>query len=243
MKSPRFKHWFSLISKVVAGQGSVQVLNFICGFLLLRWLSVEAYAQYSVTLGFQSTLAQIVDLGFSGSITALVGDRVSDKELVGSYVRSAKYFRNKLFAFIIPVAAIAFPLVTARQHWDWTTQLLLFVSIVISLFFQGWVAYYTSPLLINQRLKQYYKPQIIGAVGRIVLCSILYLAAALSSWTTAWVNSAMVAVNGFFYSQDAKHLVVEPRNSVPKFNREMLRYLAPIIPGIFLQPFRDRFQS
>jgi O-antigen/teichoic acid export membrane protein len=233
VKLSRLKKWFILISSFIAGQGSVQALNLISGFLLLRWLSVEAYAQYSVTFGFQSTLAQMIDLGFSGSITALVGVRGSNKELMGSYIRSAKHFRNKLFAFIIPIAAIAFPLVTARHRWDWTTQLLLFASIVISLLFQGWVAYYSSPLLIHQRIKQYYQPQIIGAAARIVLCFILYLTTALSSWTTAWVNSAIAVMSGFLYRQNATPLVTEPKNSVSKFNSEMLSYLAPIIPGIF----------
>ena len=149
-----YKRWTALISIFLAGQGSVQILNLISGFLLLRWLSIEAYAQYSVTFGFQSTLSMLIDLGFSSSIVALVGDRGSDKEVVGTYIRSAKHFRNRLFAVIIPLAAIAFPLIASKQHWDWTTQLLLFVSLVSSLFFQGWMSYYSAPLLINQRIMQ-----------------------------------------------------------------------------------------
>ena len=56
---------------------------------------------------------------------------------------------------------------------------------------------------------------------------------ALSSWTTAWVNSAIAVMSGFLYRQNATPLVTEPKNSVSKFNNEMLSYLAPIIPGIF----------
>jgi O-antigen/teichoic acid export membrane protein len=125
-----FKRWTALIFRFLAGQGSVQVLNLVSGFLLLRWLSVEAYAQYSVAFGFQNTLGILVDLGISGSIVALVGDRGSDKEIVGTYIQSAKHFRNRFFAVIIPLAAIAFPLVTSKHNWDLTTQLLLFISVV-----------------------------------------------------------------------------------------------------------------
>lgn len=232
MKFDRSKKWIILISSFLAGQGSVQVLNLITGFLLLRWLSVEAYAQYSVAFGFQSTLGLLVDLGFSGSIIALVGDRGADKEVVGKYVRSAKYFRNRLYSFIIPFAAIAFPLVTAKQGWDWNIQVLLFASIVIALFFQGWVAYYSSPLLIQQRLKQYYQPQIVGAVGRIVFCFILHIVAALTSWVAAWINSAVSVVIGFLYKQKAVFLIDEPVDRDSKSNQEMVRYLAPVIPGI-----------
>lgn len=240
MSFTRFKRWTALISVFLAGQGSVQLINLVSGFLLLRWLSVEAYAQYSVAFGFQNTLGLLVDLGFSGSIIALVGDRAFDKEVVGTYIRSAKHFRNRLFTILIALAAIAFPLVTSKQNWDWTTQLLLFVSIVSSLFFQGWVSYYSPPLLINQRLKQFYQPQIVCAFGRIVLCFTLYLTSALTSWTTAWVSSAVVAINGFLYRRSATALIIEPINSNPKINREMLKYISPLIPVITFSAFQGQ---
>jgi O-antigen/teichoic acid export membrane protein len=240
VKFTSYKRWIALISVFLAGQGSVQILNLISGLLLLRWLSVEAYAQYSVAFGFQSTLGMLVELGFSGSILALVGDRGSDKKVVGTYIRSVKHFRNRLLAVMIPLAAVAFPLVTSKQNWDSTTQLLLFVSIVSSLFFQGWVSYYSPPLLINQQIRQLYQPQVISAIGRIILCFILYLTSTLTSWTTAWVSSAVIAVNGLLYRTATKHSIIEPRNSDPQVNREMLRYLAPFIPVITFTAFQGQ---
>ncbi len=227
----RFKHSLRLIVMFIAGQGSVQILNIISGFLLLRWLSIEAYAQQSIAFGFQSTLGILIDLGFSGSIIALVGDRVSDKEVVGNYIRSAKHFRYRLFAILIPVAVIAFPLVMFKHHWDLITQLLLFISIISSLFFQGWVSYYSAPLLMNQRIKEFYQPQILSGFSRILLCFSLYLMSGLSAWTTAWVNSTVIAINGLLYFRASKPLVAEPKYSDSKIQQEMLSYLTPLIPG------------
>lgn len=234
------KRWTPIISSFLAGQGFLQLLNAITGFLLLRWLSVEAYAQYSVAFGFQNTLIVLVDLGFSGSIIALVGNRVSDKEVVGTYIRSAKRFRNRLFAIAIPVAAVAFPLVTSQQNWAWTTKLLLFASIIGTLFFQGWVSYYSTPLLMNQRVRQYYQPQIITASVRVVLCFVLYFVSALSSWVAAWVYSFVLAVTGLLYRRSAKNLVTEPINSSHKTNHEMLHYLLPLIPAIAFTAFQSQ---
>lgn len=240
MQSSRFRRLTALLFSFLAGQGSVQVLNLISGFFLLRWLSVEAYAQYSVAFGFQSTLAMLIDLGFSGSIIALVGDRAGDKAVVGNYIRSAKHFRNRLFAILIPGAAIAFPLVTYKQHWDWITQLLLFASIVSSIFFQGWVSYYSAPLLINRQINQFYQPQIFSAVGRIVSCFFLYFISALTSWTTAWVSSAVLAVNGILYRRSTTNLIAEPRLSDPKLNKEMVSYLSPLIPVLIFTAFQGQ---
>ena len=236
----RYNRWAALICVFLAGQGSVQILNLISGFLLLRWLSVEAYAQYSVAFGFQSTLGLLVELGFSGSILALVGDRGFDKKVVGTYIRSVKYFRNRLLVVMFPIAAIAFGLLTSKQGWDWTTQLLLFVSIVSSVFFQGWVSYYSPPLLIHKQIKQLYKPQIISAIGRIILCFLLYLTSTLTSWTTAWVSSAVIAVNGLLYQTSTKHLIDQPLDNDPKINREILRYLGPLIPVIAFSAFQGQ---
>lgn len=235
-----FRRWTALVFSFLVGQGSVQILNFITGFLLLRWLSVEAYAQYSVAFGFQSTLVMLVDLGFSGSIIALVGDRGSIKEVVGNYVRSAKYFRDRLFAVMIPLAAIAFPLVISKHNWDPITQLLLFVSVVSSLFFQGWGSCYSPPLLISQQIRKYYQPTILGALTRLVLCFILYLTSALSAWTSAWINSAMIALTGFLYHRSTTSLITEPRNINHKTNREMLRYLSPLFPALVFTAFQGQ---
>ncbi|WP_257237060.1 hypothetical protein, partial [Nostoc sp. 'Peltigera malacea cyanobiont' DB3992] len=50
-----------------------------------------------MAFGFQSTFGILIDLGFSGTIIALVGDRIYDKKVVGSYIYAGKHFRNLLF--------------------------------------------------------------------------------------------------------------------------------------------------
>jgi O-antigen/teichoic acid export membrane protein len=236
----RLKRWRSLIFSFLIGQGSVQALNLLIGFFLLRWMSVEAYAQYSVAFSFQSTLGMLVDLGFSGSIIALVGERGADAEIVGRYIRSAKRFRTRLFITIIPLGAIAFPLFVANHNWPFVTQTLLFISIAVALYFQGWIAFYSTPLLITQRVNQFYRPQIITAAGRTVSCFILHLASALSSWAAAWVNSAVIAVNSLLYRKETRGLIAEPTDTDQQANREMLRYLSPLIPGIIFTAFQGQ---
>jgi O-antigen/teichoic acid export membrane protein len=236
----RLRRWRGVLFSFLIGQGSVQALNLITGFFLLRWMSVEAYAQYSVAFSFQSTLGLLVDLGFSGSIIALVGERGADSEVIGRYIRSAKHFRTRLFIIMIPLGAVAFPLFTAKHNWPLATQALLFISIGIALYFQGWISFYSTPLLITQRVNQYYRPQILTAAGRNITCFILHLASALSSWAAAWVNAAVIAVNSLLYRKESKHLIAEPVGIDSQSNREMLRYLSPLIPGIIFTAFQGQ---
>ena len=192
---------------------------------------MTAYAEFSVAFAFQSTLGMLIDLGFSNSIVALVGDRGSDSEVVGKYIRSARYFRNRMFAVMLVVSCVAFPLMIQHQHWAASTKLLLFAAIVGSVFFQGW-GMYAAPLLINGRVKEYYQSQVFSAAGRLVCCFVLFEAAALSAWTTAWAAAAALALTGLLYQKKSSSLFREPAQSDPAFNKEMLGYLLPLMPVV-----------
>src|SRR2546429_7619042 len=85
LTSSRVQRWAGLITSFLAGQGLIQLLNVVTGFLLLRWMSVESYAQFSIAFGFQSMLQWLVDLGTVGAIVALVGNRGKEREVVGKY--------------------------------------------------------------------------------------------------------------------------------------------------------------
>jgi O-antigen/teichoic acid export membrane protein len=236
-KKSRFKQWGKLLFSFLAGQGSVQVVNLITGFFLLRWMSIADFAQLSVVLGFQSTVGILVDVGFSGSITALVGNRSQDKEIVG---KAAQRFRNQLFVVIIPIAGIAFSLIANRQKWSVLEQVVLFGSIVGSLFFQGWIGYYSSSLLMNRQISEYYKPQLVGSVGRLVLSYILHISSALSAWANAWVSTVTIAINGFSYRHSAAKFLIKPEKNDSQISGEVFRYISPMIPGVVFMAFQGQ---
>ena len=237
--SPRALKWTRLLSQFLTGQIVIQALNFLTGFLLLRWLSVTAYAEFSVAFAFQSTLGMLIDLGFSNSIVALVGDRGSDAEVVGRYIRSARHFRNRMYGVMVIVSMAAFPLITRSQPWPFSTKVLLFAAILASLFFQGW-GMYAAPLLINGRIKEYYQAQIFAAAGRLCCCFVLFETATLSAWTSAWVGAAALATTGLVYRKKSVQLISEPHQSDPIFNKEMIGYLAPLIPGVVFTAFQGQ---
>lgn len=238
--SSRWRRWIGLFSRFLAGQGSVQSINLITGFLVLRWMSVESYAQFSVAFGFQTMLTWLVDLGAAGSIVALVGNRIDDKEVIGKYIRSAKHFRRRLLIIVIPIAALVFWVITSKHQWSGTLRVLLFLSVVGTLLAQGWTLFYSTPLLINQNIGSYYKPQVISSLWRLVVCIVLKVGAGLFAWTVAWVGVGAVFVQGLIYRKQAKTLAVEPVRSDPALNKEMLRYLAPAMPWVIFTAFQGQ---
>jgi len=229
--SARLAKWKGSLLAFAVGQPAVQLLNVLTGFLLLRWLSKEEFAMFGVAFAFQSTVNQLTDLGFSGSIVALAGERGTEPSWLGRYLRAARHYRTRLLAFTLAGAAVAFPLLTWRQEWGAGPKLLLFGAVAAAVVFQGGMMF-GSPLLVHRRLRDYYSPQIVGAAIRLGLCAGLHFTGVLSAWNVAWLGALVIGYTGWSYRRAARDYAHEPVVSDPEANREMRRYLAPLMPGV-----------
>jgi hypothetical protein len=90
-----------------------------------------------------------MDMGYASTIIPLVGERVNDRALVGSYPRAAKHLRDNAFWILSPFVGIAFLATMHKHHWGWTTQTVLLLSVLLSLYSSGPVSYYSAPLLLE----------------------------------------------------------------------------------------------
>jgi O-antigen/teichoic acid export membrane protein len=230
----------TLLAVFFAGQGMAQALNLAIGFLVLHWLSVEDYAQFGLTFGFQSTANILVDLGFSSTIVALVGDRVGDERIIGNYVRSGRSLRGRIFAFVMPTAALMYFLVTSHLGWSLSVQALLLMSLMVSIYFSGLQAYYSPPLLIQRKLGAYYKVQISMSVLRLLAYALVYESGHLDAVSAVWINALSMALAGWRYRRISGGLISEPPHADPSITREMIHYIRPNIPGTIFFAFQGQ---
>jgi O-antigen/teichoic acid export membrane protein len=239
-RRPQIINWGRKLGAFFLGQGAVQLMSLLTGFLVIRWLSVDAYAQYSVAFSFQSSVGTLVDLGFSGAIIALVGPRVEEPKVVGRYIRSVLHYRTLLFLVATPIAAAVFIWMTGRQGWSWPARAALFSSVMFSLFFQGWTSCYSAPLAMRHRFGPFYRAQFSSGALRLGAFSLLHLVSALSAAAAAWVNSLGLAVQGALYRRHCRELVDEPPQADPAANLEMRRYVAPLVPTTVFYAFESQ---
>lgn len=235
----RLRKWRRPLLAFAVGQPAEQFLNLLTGFLLLRWLDKEQYAMFGVAFAFQSTVNQLTDLGFAGSIVALAGERGTEPAWLGRYLRSARHYRTRLIGFTLVGAAVVFPLLTWNHPWGAPTKLLLFGAIALGVGFQGWIMY-GSPLLVHRRLAAYYRPRIVTAALRLGVSLALFALGWLSGWTAAWLGALNVGLIGLSYRRAARDCVTEPERSDPEANREMRRYLTPLMPGVVFTAFQGQ---
>jgi O-antigen/teichoic acid export membrane protein len=236
----RVIRWGNLFSVFFAGQLLVQAIGLVTGFLLIRWLSVESYAQFSVAFGFQSTLSTLADLGFCGSMVALAGARGTQPEVLGRYISAAKYYRGLILSILFPLTMVAFPILMAKHGWNWGIQAALLASILCSVVAQGYLSLYSAPLLIHQKLKRSYGIQAVAATSRLGLNAILHAVSALASATASWAATVATIVCVALFRRSVTGLVKEPPHSDAETRKEMLRFIAPFIPGIIFTAFQGQ---
>jgi len=227
----RLKKWGAPLLGFAIGQPAVQLVNLLTGFLLLRWLSVEHYAQFGVAFAFQSTVGMLADLGFSASILALAGERARDPDVVGKYLRSARHYRFWLAVAVGTGFALLFPVITSKQSWDLPTKAAILASILAAVAVQAWTVY-QAPLLAQRRISQVYQPQIAGGAIRLALSYLLHVCHALSGVAASWIGTLALTASGWWTKQIAKPFVREPARTDQQANEQMCSYLAPLIPGV-----------
>ncbi len=234
--------WIGKIAHFGAWQLLGQGLQLMTGFFLVRWMSYEAYAQFGLAFGFQCMLSQLVDLGFSSAVIALVGERVHDQALVGRYVRSAWGLRTRMLVILGPLSAVAFAYFAHVHQWPLVTSLLLFCSIIAILFFQGWASTYSPVLLMHGEISLLCRPQVLINLGKLGAVYLLNLLSAVGAVAICWLNALAALAMGYLYRSAARsHLVLSPDTDL-ETGREIRKYLAPLVPGMIFYSFQAQIQ-
>jgi O-antigen/teichoic acid export membrane protein len=227
-----------LVGAVLSAQTLAQVLTVVSGFLLLRWLSVEQYAQYTVALAFLGMLSVLVDSGFSAAVMPLVGDRARDPSVFGSYMRAALHLRTRVAAVVIPLSAIAFFVLTADRGWAMAVQVGLFATVVLGLVSRVMVDIFALPLLMNNDYRRFYSPQVSMALLRLVMYGVLQVTRALTGMIALLVNGLAALANGVVYRRASADRTELPADVDPERTREIRRLVAPALPGVIFYAFQ-----
>lgn len=218
-----------LMTTFVTGQLLIQALNFGTGLLLLRWLSVAAYAQYSVAFSIQTSLNQLVDMGFAKSIVALVGERGHDPHVIGGYLQGARHYRLRSFAVLSVASALFFPFILRNQDWSPMVKVSLWASVVASVFLQGQILY-GSPLLIRRKIREYYNGSIASGSFRLSTSVVLHFLSALTGPISAWINAFSLGIQGLIYRKAAEGISIEPPELDQEKCAEIRQFVNPLWP-------------
>jgi O-antigen/teichoic acid export membrane protein len=221
-----------MVGEFAAGQIPSQLLIMLAGFVALRTMPVSDFAQYSLAFAFASVLGSLVDAGFTRSIVALVGERTDDSELIARYVAVARRKRNLMVLILGPIAAALFMVMGHDRGWPLATRLSLAAAILASVWLQGSVAMYGTPLLIRSDLRRFYRPQRSGSAGRLAGFGIAALFGVLTPVLAFCLNLAYFGFLGKRLRRSSLRHIPTRRGADPELSADMNAYLRPLWPSI-----------
>lgn len=165
-------NWGKLISISGSAQLVVQVVGFTCGILIIRLLSVQEYAFYTLANTMLGTITVLADGGVSIGIMAQGGKVWNDKEKLGKVLATGLDLRKRFaFGSLLVSIPILFYLLL-HNGATWFTALLIALAMIPAFF----AALSDSLLEIVPKLHQSIVPlqknQVAVGLGRLFLSAI-----------------------------------------------------------------------
>ncbi|NVJ86003.1 MAG: oligosaccharide flippase family protein [Algoriphagus sp.] len=221
-----------LLTSFATGQLASQFLQVLTGFLVIRWMTKEDFGQFTLAFAVQNTFGMLVEMGLSSAFLAFIGDKHTDPVQVSRYFNAVWYWRKKLFLVIAPLSLVAFILLTYDKNWTLLTQALLFLSIPLAIYYQGFSSFYSVVLRIKSEIGAVYKIQVGAAIFRLVIVLALYGVSWLSGWIYLWLNAATIVLTGLALAPLANRYRDLRTEADPESRKQVLQYIKPSMLGI-----------
>ncbi len=185
-------------------------MQLLSGFILINCLSKGDYATYTLVIAIQSTTAVLVELGFSSSLTALIGKRYSNHEAVGRYIAACRLYRDRLLILGGVVLLAVFYTAAPRYGWGDGLWFVLWLSVIGALTFQLWSAVHGPVFVLNDRLRTMYTIGVSASVWRLIMIVVVYLAGWLTATTALIFGALQACINGWGAREFAKDYTKPP---------------------------------
>ena len=214
----------------------------ITGFALIRFMSKDDYATFTLVLAIQGTTAVLVDLGFSNGLVALIGNRCEEPSVVGRYIGAAKYYRNRLISIGSVCLALVFMIASHRYEWGFTLGGVFWALVVASLWFDAQASFYYPILALKQRIKEIYIIDVGVAVLRLILVAGGYLLNLISAPMVLCLGVLQSITVASALRQSTKSDVEMPAvdATLTVERREALDLTLPKIPGAVFYAFQGQ---
>lgn len=135
--------WVLLIIQFLAGQGLINLLNIFIGLILLRILSIEEFALYTIAMVLQQAAGIGSDMGLSHAVNTMGAKIRDDKYLLGSLYEGARFYGYRFFCISACVVIFLFIFMQSSNGLSW-------INFVSALFF----ILFTSVLQVTVNLQK-----------------------------------------------------------------------------------------
>ncbi|MEC5166787.1 O-antigen/teichoic acid export membrane protein [Flavobacterium sp. PL11] len=223
-------YWIKLISITGSAQIIVQAVGFTSGILIIRLLSIQEYALYTLANTMLGTMTVLADGGVSTGVMAQGAKVWQNKEKLGAVLITGLALRRKfaLGSLIIATPILFYLLLNNGASW------LITILIILSLIPAFFAALSDSLLEIVPKLHQdisaLQKNQLTVSLGRLLLIGLTMF---IFPWAfIAILASSIPRIYGNFKLRIIAEKFIDSKQQIDlEVQKEILIIVKRILPG------------
>lgn len=172
----RVFHRARIIGNFAAVQACVQVVGFLSGILLVRWMSQREYAYFTIANSMQATINLLADIGIGVGLVSIGGRVWEDRHRFGELIVTGLRVRRTLGAAAILIVTPIMWSMLVKNGASFSYTALLTATVIVGLLFQ----FSVGVLSVVPRLRSH-----VGKIQQI-------------DFTAAFVRLALFVAIAFF---------------------------------------------
>ncbi len=173
--SPRSSYWIKTLSKFISVQLAVQALGIASGILLVRTLSKEEYAYFTIASSMQGTMNLLADSGIGTGLTAIGGKVWQDSYRFGQLINTAMQLRRYLALITIAVVTPILFWILLSNGTSFIYTILIVGTTLVGLNFQLTVGVLDVVPRLCSQINRVQNITLYFTVSRLVFLGIFYL--------------------------------------------------------------------
>jgi hypothetical protein len=173
-RSEKAVYWVKLLSKFVSVQLIVQALGFASGVLIIRTLSKEEYAYFTIANSLQATMNLLADSGVSTGLISIGGKVWQDSYRFGQLINTAIQLRIYFLAISVMIVTPVLLWMLLTNGSSLFNAILIIIAILIELYFYLINAVLGIVLRLHSDIKKIQYLDLLFSTSRLTLLGIAY---------------------------------------------------------------------
>jgi len=186
-------HRARIVGNFALVQAGVQVIGFLSGILLVRWLSQREYAYFTIENTMQGTINLLADIGISVGLVSIGGRVWHDRHRFGELINTGLGVRRRLGALAIVVVTPIMYFMLVKNGASNLYSAVLIVAVLAGLVIQLSIGVLSVVPRLRSDIGRIQIIDVTGAIVRLLLLAAL-LFISLNAGVAVAVASAVFLV-------------------------------------------------
>jgi O-antigen/teichoic acid export membrane protein len=165
-----------VVGSFAFAQAAVQLIGFMSGILLVRYLDQRDYAFFTIANTMQGTINVLADIGISIGLVSIGGRVWHDRHRFGELISTALRLRRKLAAFSIAIVTPLLYFMLIKNGASIANAIILIALVLAAVFVQLSVGVLSVVPRLHSDIKRIQTIDLTGSIARlIVLVALLFV--------------------------------------------------------------------